>query len=99
MTDQPKKRGRPAIPRCPECGRKATEGHYDDCPVGLGVVAEVSTPQPVPENAPQADLRAQEYALRVWHGQSPDALRSWRIERIRLALEGQGLSMEGVSLP
>ena len=43
--------------------------------------------------------QAQAYALRVWNGQSESALRPWRIERVRQALEGQGMSMEGVVLP
>jgi len=42
---------------------------------------------------------SQAYALRVWNGQSESALRPWRIERVRQALEGQGMSMEGVQLP
>ena len=42
---------------------------------------------------------AQAYALRVWNGQSTSELRSWRIQRVKEALEGQGLSMEGVELP
>lgn len=46
-----------------------------------------------------ADLaRAQDYASRVWAGQSPSESRTWRLERVRLALEGQGLSMDGVVL-
>jgi hypothetical protein len=43
--------------------------------------------------------RAQAYALRVWEGQSVSAPREWRIERVRLALEGQNLPFEGVELP
>jgi hypothetical protein len=43
--------------------------------------------------------RAQAYALRVWSGQSIDAPRAWRIERVKLALEGQNLPFEGVVLP
>jgi hypothetical protein len=43
---------------------------------------------------------AQAYALRVWNGQSRDTLpRNERIARVRKALEGQGMSMEGVELP
>lgn len=44
------------------------------------------------------DPRAQAYALRVWNGQSPDVPRNERLRRVKLALEGQGLSMEGVEL-
>lgn len=42
---------------------------------------------------------AQAYADRVWAGQSISALRSWRIERVKAALEGQGLPFDGVELP
>ena len=48
---------------------------------------------------PQADSRAQEYALRVWNGQSESADRPWRLERVRAALEAQGMTFEGVVLP
>ena len=47
----------------------------------------------------EADMLAQAYALRVWEGQSESADRSWRMQRVKEALEGQGLSMEGVELP
>lgn len=94
MTDQPKRRGRPPKAKpCAECGQ--TVGHYDDCSVGLGVMGG-NTPEISP---PSVDPRAQAYALRVWNGQSHSETRTWRMERVRLALEGQGLSMEGVELP
>ena len=41
---------------------------------------------------------AQAYAQRVWDGQSDTVTRKERLERVAKALEGQGLSMEGVSL-
>lgn len=41
---------------------------------------------------------AQEYASRVWSGQSNTVPRNERLERVRKALEDQGLSMEGVTL-
>lgn len=81
-------------PKCKECGRKESEGHYDDCPVGLGV--PVGTALQV---AVDTSSIAQAYALRVWEGQSESAPREWRVERVRQALEGQGMSMEGVELP
>jgi hypothetical protein len=53
----------------------------------------VEAAKPIPEPAAQA------LANRIWVGQSPDAVpRGERIERIRQALEAQGLSMEGVKL-
>lgn len=42
---------------------------------------------------------AQAYAMRVWAGQSEDAPRDWRIERVKQALEGQNMQFEGVVLP
>lgn len=60
------------------------------------VIAEARYVQVV---EPSAAERAQAYADRVWAGQSPDAPRAWRVERVRLALEGQGMTMEGVVLP
>jgi hypothetical protein len=47
----------------------------------------------------QADDRAQAYALRVWEGQSESLGRATRVERIKAALDGQGLSFDGVKLP
>jgi hypothetical protein len=41
---------------------------------------------------------AQEYAQRVWDGQSPSLSRHERLGRVQVALEAQGLSMEGVKL-
>lgn len=45
-----------------------------------------------------ATSSAQHYAARVWNGQSPDVPRNERLKRVAKALEGQGLSMEGVVL-
>jgi hypothetical protein len=45
-----------------------------------------------------AASRSQAYAERVWNGQSPDVPRAERLERVKRALDGQGLSMEGVEL-
>jgi hypothetical protein len=41
---------------------------------------------------------SQAYADRVWAGQSESVPRVERIRRVKLALEGQGLSFEGVEL-
>lgn len=89
--NETKRRGRPPKAKaCEECGQ--LEGHYDDCATGMGV----TKPQ---EGAEFARRQAQAYALRVWQGQSVSALRSWRIERVKAALDGQGLSFDGVTLP
>lgn len=98
----------PKAKSCADCGQVA--GHYDDCPVGLGLpsigqaesyaraVALVETIGIMARVSPEAE-KAQAYALRVWRGQSVSADRPWRVERVRLALEGQGLPFEGVRLP
>lgn len=64
---------------------------------GADVAApEVEEPQPtVPADASEA----QAYALRVWHGQSVSLPRNERTARVKRALEGQGMSFEGVTLP
>lgn len=46
-----------------------------------------------------ADDLAQEYALRIWNGQSPDVPRKERMARVSRGVEAQGMSMEGVRLP
>ena len=103
---EPKRRGRPPKAKpCEECGQ--TVGHYDDCPVGMGVVTKADEAL-MAEKAresyeamhPEMEgiKRSQEYALRVWNGQSATVPRSERLRRVAKALEGQGLSMEGVEL-
>jgi hypothetical protein len=62
-------------------------------------VRESEVVAPIVEAKPIPDPAAQALASRIWVGQSPDAVpRGERIERIRIALEAQGLSMEGVKL-
>lgn len=41
---------------------------------------------------------AQAYAQRVWDGQSVSLSVAERLRRVKAALEGQGMSMEGVEL-
>lgn len=48
---------------------------------------------------PKPDSPAQVYALRIWSGQSPDLPRAERIARVAAGLAGQGMSMDGVTLP
>jgi Na+-translocating ferredoxin:NAD+ oxidoreductase RNF subunit RnfB len=115
---EPKKRGRPpkAKPEmnarveggdpvgCAECGQAV--GHYDDCPVGMGVatdrfmheVGEYLHATCSTVVYPRGPSPAQLYAERVWNGQSPEVHREERLRRVKLALDGQGLSMEGVEL-
>ena len=97
--NEPKKRG--PKPKCKECGRKEGEGHYDDCSVGMGIADPIEREAMtlVRETIDANSLKAQVYALRVWEGQSITAPRPWRIERVKAALEGQGMSFDGVVLP
>ena len=56
-------------------------------------------PKVVETDAAHPNYAAQEYARRVWAGQSeslPEGERRWRVQR---ALEGQGWTMEGIELP
>jgi hypothetical protein len=85
---------------CVVCGR--VEGHYDDCQVGMGVLtmgqAESYKRAAAAHRLMAATTPAQAYARRVWDGQSPEVHREERLRRVKLALDGQGLSMEGVEL-
>lgn len=63
----------------------------DNAAEAVGIVA--------PVESVDTDNRAQEYAMRIWNGQSISAPRDWRIQRVTEGLEGQGMSMEGVVLP
>lgn len=83
--NEPKKRGRPS--KADIAARAVTE------PVLNGDTSRE------PEEVFPANAAAQAYALRIWEGQSISAPREWRIERVKQALEGQGLPFEGVVLP
>lgn len=88
MIDEPKKRGRPSNA---ELSQRAALLR-----AGESVATAVATAT-TPEDETRA--RAQAYALRVWSGQSVDLGRGERVKRVKLALEGQGLSFDGVKLP
>ena len=64
----------------------------------LDVEADIGTLDRPPYVAERVSA-AQAYADRVWAGQSISTLRSWRIERVKAALEGQNLPFDGVELP
>lgn len=38
------------------------------------------------------------FAKAVWANQSPDEPRKWRLERVALAMQNRGFSMEGIEL-
>ncbi len=72
----------------------------DAPPIVIERVEPVSfTPKDVGAILLSRHLAAQAYATRVYEGQSVDVPHAERIARIARALAGQGLSMEGVTLP
>ena len=54
---------------------------------------------PIVTDEVHPNYAAQEYARRVWAGQSPSLSQHERLGRIADALKAQGMSMEGVELP
>lgn len=74
---------------------------YLDQPVKAEVVDGVKhlVDSPALIMAAGSYVAAQAYADRVWAGQSVSLSRHERMGRIAAALEAQGLSMEGVTLP
>lgn len=90
---EPKKRGRPS-----NAEKALRAAGYEVVEVGadVPVVQEAVWLNPETHTALQS---AQAYALRVWEGQSESADRPWRVQRVKEALEGQGLPFEGVELP
>ena len=55
--------------------------------------------QPVQTDAAHPNFAAQEYARRVWAGQSPNVPEGERRWRVTRAVEAQGWTMDGVVLP
>jgi hypothetical protein len=95
--NEPKKRGRPSKAEIE--ARDAFKGPRVDLTAeAMSGIGPEDFDRPV-YVSPKADPAAQAYALRVWEGQSIDAPREWRIERVKAALEGQNLPFEGVVLP
>lgn len=88
--NEPKKRGRPPKSR----GEQIAEEAVAKALPSLGAEIEAA----VLASMAASNAAAQAYAERVWAGQSVDVPRKERLERVRKALEGQGLSMDGVTL-
>ncbi len=88
---EPKRRGRP--PKTEQASQpEETVAAFTQA---TGIVNPASTPlsESFKNNAAQA------YALRVWNGQTPTIPRNERLRRVEAALQGQGMTMEGVVLP
>jgi len=83
--NEPKRRGRPP--------KVATVPH-----VNGATTREPEDVIPAKDDGEFVRRQAQAYARRVWDGQSVSAERAWRIDRVRAALEGQGLPFDGVKL-
>ena len=63
----------------------------------VGVQYDDEVPVPHPVNVSRMEVTpSQAYALRVWGGQSVDVPVAERCERVRNALRGQNLPLEGV---
>lgn len=103
--NEPKRRGRPPKALPPETVKFLA--HADalavaqselDAAVAAGTPLTPSQERLKRDNERDDRQAAQHYARRVWNGQSPDVPRNERLRRVAKALEGQGLSMEGVEL-
>lgn len=88
--NEPKRRGRPP---------KARIEGVDVSPEVALVQAEMRAGVELMAIGSTSINPAQIYADRVWAGQSESVERGARLHRVKMALEAQGLSMEGVVLP
>ena len=50
-------------------------------------------------DTPAAQSPAQEYAMRIWSGQSPNLPRNERIARCNAGVLAQGMSVDGLEFP
>lgn len=85
--NEPKRRGRP--PKALEVASGESVAHIE--PSGAAVL--------ISARDADAIAKAQAYAMRIWNGQSDTVTRLEKVQRVKIALEGQGMSMEGVVLP
>lgn len=98
--NEPKKRGRPSKAELEARANAQVEGGDVTIPPPPGKAAsfERAMAAHLYANAPMEAKAAQAYASKVWANQSPSLERGARLHRVKLALEAQGLSMDGVVL-
>jgi hypothetical protein len=94
--NEPKRRGRP--PKVKAISEPHINGDDSRQPEDVLPVKAEGVVVPGKDALVTAYEAAQAYALRVWSGQSETIPRKERLVRVARALEGQGLSMEGVEL-
>lgn len=88
--NEPKRRGRPT--------NEEREARAKLAPEVALVQAEIRRGMEITALGSSDINPAQEYANRVWAGQSPSLPYGERWYRVKVALEAQGLSMDGVEL-
>jgi hypothetical protein len=96
--NEPKKRGRP--PKALWKGETQESASPDVSGAVVHIISDLQPPsaEDVGKVNEFARRAAQNYANRIWAGQSRDLSRHERLGRIKAALEAQGMSMEGVEL-
>lgn len=95
--NEPKKRGRPSRAEL-EARMTIRQDLTPEAMSGIGPEGFDRAPYYSGNESEFARRQAQAYANRMWAGQSTDLPRAVRVDRIKTALEAQGLSMEGVQL-
>lgn len=103
--NEPKRRGRPRKEDATFKVDARDESHFqnraDLTEEAMSGVTGEDFDRPPFVHAPSDEFlrrKAQNYANRVWAGQSLSLNRAERLARVQAALEAQGLSMEGVTL-
>jgi hypothetical protein len=98
--NEPKKRGRPSKAEI-AAREPASGGKIATFTAPAENVRKLDPNEPIQIYVdPLTTKLAQLYAERIWNGQSPSAMDTKeRIQRVREALQGQGLPCDGVELP